>query len=80
MCEQGAIIATIPIERLGHKALRLNPLYGRIFLNDVIQAVGKRVFNRIIASTRPYFADIAQLTVRDTELVIATANLMCVFC
>jgi hypothetical protein len=38
------------------------------------------VFNRIIASTRPHFADIAKLSVRDTELVIATALLMCALC
>jgi diguanylate cyclase (GGDEF)-like protein len=38
------------------------------------------VFNRIIASTRPHLADIAKLSVRDTELVIATAMLMCALC
>ena len=38
------------------------------------------MFNRIIASTRPHFADIAKLSVRDTELVIATALLMCALC
>ncbi|AGI68930.1 putative signaling protein [Octadecabacter antarcticus 307] len=38
------------------------------------------MFNRIIASTRPHFADIAKLSVRDTELVFATGILMCTLC
>jgi EAL domain-containing protein (putative c-di-GMP-specific phosphodiesterase class I) len=35
------------------------------------------VLNWIVASTRPHFDDIAKLSVRDSELVIATALLMC---
>ena len=77
MCKQGAIIATNPIERLWQSLPRLNTLYARMCLSEAIRAVGKRVFNRIIASTRPHFADITKLSVRDTELVIATALLMC---
>jgi predicted signal transduction protein with EAL and GGDEF domain len=77
MCEQGAIIATNPIERLWQSLPRLNTLYARMCLSEAIRAVVKSVFNRIIASTRPHFADIAKLRIRDTELVIATALLMC---
>ena len=77
MCKQGAIIATNPIERLWQSLPRLNTLYARMCLSEAIRAVGKRVFNRIIASTRPHFADSAKLSVRDTELVIATALLIC---
>ena len=77
MCKQGAIIATNPIERLWQSLPRLNTLYARMCLSEAIRAVGKLVFNRIIASTQPHFADIAKLSVRDTELVIATALLMC---